>query len=446
MHEELIPVIDKLEQAVADRNAQEIIAILADLQKTFIYSGNEIYERFEKIKNEMITVLFETINITEIFQLFLDKLNQKIYVSDIWTALETIADRVSFDALWTMKDYYGFPGSFLTPKLYSILSNEPNIKISEELIDNIERLANRESQEGTNYSEHQSRMSAFKYIRWNPDDGGLSDIVKLLGTRKDPVARAACKKYLLRLPWGTDRRATTSLLEGMSKQSDVEQQELFKLALSVHKEPIMLRLWIWRALFYTDPTETLLGVMNDFADYKKSEDLILLIDFLGNLFQYLQTEKKEFNEERVIAAAENVNTARWSFIVRGYYGIMLKTMLPKSNYRNKSSILGRGFVLIANIWDRIQLDHMGCVIPFLLMLGVVFFFLKGLDFLIGKAPKESPLYTLPAGFFGFWIAWAIVNMRTHFSGQKSLGQKFCAVLIYFGTLISAIVISILIRL
>jgi hypothetical protein len=443
MHEELLPVIDKLEQAVVDRNAHEIITILTGLQETFIYSGNEVYDRFyKKIRNEMIIVLFETINITEFCQLFID--SNKIYSSNIWEALETIADRISFDTLWIMKDYYGFPSYPWTPKLYTILSNEPDIKISEELINNIERLANCESQAGTNYSEHQSRMSVFKYIRLNPNDGGLSDIVRLLGTRKDPVARAACKKYLLELPWGTDRMATTSLLEGMSKQCDFEQQELFKHALSVHKKPIMLRLWIWRALFYTNPTETLLGVMNDFTDYKKSEDLILLIDFLGNFFQYLQIEKKEFNEELIIDAAEKVNTARWSFIVRGYYGVMLKTMLPKSNYRNKSSVLDRSLIFIANIWDKIQLDHMGCAVPFLLMLGVMLFFLKGLDFLIGKAPEN--LSPLPFALFGAWIIWAIINVQTHFSGQKSLGQKFCAVLIYFGTLISAIVISVLIRL
>ena len=60
MHENMIPVMDKLEQAVSERNAQEIISILTSLQEVSIYSNDEVYHRFEKIKSELILVLFDT--------------------------------------------------------------------------------------------------------------------------------------------------------------------------------------------------------------------------------------------------------------------------------------------------------------------------------------------------------------------------------------------------
>lgn len=444
MHEELIPVISRLEQAVAERNADEIISALARLSETFIYSGNEVYDRFRAIETEMIAVLFETIDLVEFCQLFLDSHNQKIYPSGIWSALETIADRISFAALWFLKDYYGFPRLYWAPKLYAVLADEPDVKISEELIDGIDRLTHHEAREGINFCAHEARMANFRYIRWAPEDGGLSDMLRLLGNRRDPVARAACEKYLLELPWGTDRGGTAALLDGMSDRRAEENVDVFKHALSIHKKPLMLRMWIWRALFYGDPTEAVVGVMEDFRVYRKSEDLMLLIDFLGGLLQHLQTEKKDYDEEHVIAAAEKVDTAKWSFVVRGYYGTMLRVLLPKADYGRKSGPIGRGFVAVARVWNWIQIDHMGCAGPLLLMIGVMLFFLWGLDFLLGAPSKES--LHLPRMLFMVWIAWAVINVQTHFSGHKSIVQKFFAVAIYFGTLFSAIAASIIIRL
>lgn len=442
MHEELILVTDRLEQAVAERNVDEIVDILTNLRETFIYSGNEVYDRFGAIKSEMLIVLFEKLEINEFCRFFLE--SNKIYSTDICLALETISERISFDMLWTMKDYYGLPGPFWTPKLYAILSNEPDTKISEELIAAIEHLSEHESQDGTDFSEHEARMSTFRYIRWAPSDGGLSELVKLLGSRKDEVAHAASEKYLMELPWGIDRGATVSLLDGLSLRKDEKCHELLNRALSIHQEPIMLRLWLWRALYYGHPTEAVLGVIDDFGMYKKSEDLILLIDFLGNLLQNIRSENKEFDEEQVTAAVENVNTDQWSFVVRGYYGTLLLALLPKADYRRKSGFIGRGFISVAQIWDRIQLDHMGCVVPLLLMIGVAVFFLWGLDLFFGKPSKDA--LRAPTVFFVIWIAWAIVNTQTHFSGQKTLVQKFLAVLIYFGSLLSAMVTSVLVRL
>ena len=240
MHEDMIPVMDKLEQAVSERNAQEIISILTSLQEVSIYSNDEVYHRFEKIKSELILVLFDTLDIIELCQIFHE--SNKIHSFDIWESLESISDRVSFETLWVMKDYYGLPGLGITSKLYATLSDEPNVKISEELVDIIERLSVQEFHKGTDYSEHQERMSAFRFIRWAPDDTGLSDMVRLLGSRNDSVSHAACKKYLLELPWGIDRRATETLLDGMSRCNATKHLELFRLALSVHQEPLMLRL------------------------------------------------------------------------------------------------------------------------------------------------------------------------------------------------------------
>ena len=445
MHKELIPTIEKLEQAVVNKDAQEIIAILNKLKETFIYSGNEVYDRFYQIKHDLIAVLFESLELTEFCQLFVDdSFNQKIYGSDLYKALEKRVEHISFKALWTMKDYFGFPSHFWCPKLFAILSDEPDKTISEELIETIERFATHESEKGTDYSEHQAAQSAFRFIRWAPDDGGLSKCVRLLGSRNDDIARDACKRYLTELPWGKDRGATTALLDGIAKRKTIENETLLKYALSVHQEPLILRQWIWRALFYINPTDALLGAIDDLSRLKKSEDLYLMVDFLGNLLGNLRQTKKDFDVERVVAAAESVNTTRWSFIVRGFYGTMLRNVLPMADYLKVSGKYGRGFVAVARFGNMIQIDHVGCLFPLLVMMGTAALFLFGLDFIMGRPKPEHAghLFVL----FCVWIGWAIINVRTHFSGQKTLVQQFIYVIIYFGLLISAIVMSFVCRL
>ena len=445
MHEELIPVIGKLEQAVADKNAQEIIAILDDLKGTFIYSGNEVYDRYKQIKPDLVVVLFETFEIAEFCERFIDGYrNNQIDGFDIYESLEARSVSVPFNTLWTMKDYFGYPSSVWTPKLYAVLSDEPDEKISTELIETIERLAVRESKEGTDYSEHQASMSAFRYIRWAPNDGGLSACVRLLGTRNDKVARDACKRYLFELPWGTDRGATPSLLDGLAERKTIENETLFKQALSIHQEPPILRQWIWRALFYVNPTDALLGAIDDFDRLKQSDDLVCMIDFIGYMLMNLRKTGKEFDVERIVFAAENVNTAKWSLVVRGYYGTMLRTVLPTADYRKVSGVCGRSFVSVARFGDIIQMDHMGCIVPLLLMIGTAVFFTVGLDFIMGKPNLKEGRGLAP--LFWLWILWAIVNVRTHFSGQKSIVQKFVYVIIWFGLLISAIALSFAVRL
>ena len=82
----------------------------------------------------------------------------------IWEALEKAADRISFDTLWAVKNYMGFPSPQNCPRLHAILAEATNDSASEYLIETIDGLAATESDKGSSMSAHARAMSAFRYM------------------------------------------------------------------------------------------------------------------------------------------------------------------------------------------------------------------------------------------------------------------------------------------
>jgi hypothetical protein len=137
-----------------------------------------------------------------------------------------------------------------------------------------------------------------------------------------------------------------------------------------------------------------------------------------------------------------VDTTDWSRVVRGYYGTMLNAQLPAADVNRVSKSLDRTAIAVARVWEAVRLDHMGCLPPLVLMISMGWLVGYGLNKLLGE-PSRTPW--LPVALFWTWIAWALVNVRTHFSGHETIASKVRTGLIYFGLLVASMVAAVLVR-
>ena len=441
MHEELLPLIQELERAVEQRDAPVAAAALRRISKETIYSGNEVYDRLRAMESKLVVVLFEGMQPSEFGKLISE--SKALYAYLVWSALERVAERVSADALWDMKDYLGLPAPGSCPMLHTKLAKAGDEKISRQLIEEIDALATTESTGGSSLSGHEKTMSAFRFVRWRLDDNGLQDCVRLLASRSDDAARIACRRYLIELPWGADRQATLALIDGMSARADAENQELFREALTVHKQPAVLRTWLWAAIGEDDPDQCLLGVIGDLGKADSEADRITLIEYLGACLAQIRSQSIAYNVEPIAAKAGDVDTTSWSWLTRGYYGALLKTYLPAADAARVSARYERGAIGVARVWEMVRLDHMGCLLPLGLMIGMGWLARYGLDRLLGK-PEHAAW--LPVALFWAWIVWAIINVRTHFSGHETVGSKVRCGIVYFVLFLGAVVAAIIVRL
>ncbi|WP_153559302.1 hypothetical protein [Roseimaritima sediminicola] len=428
MHKKLLPFIEDLEKAVEDEDTVAAKVALHRLNDETIYSGNEVYDRLHAIESKLTVVLLQGMKPSEFGKLISD--NRHLFAYKVWEAIEGIHDRISVGTLWEIKDFMGFPSPNSCPKLHSMLAEADGEEISKQLIETIDRLASAEAAEGTNQSNHEKTMSAFRFVRWSPSDGGLSDCVRLLAMRPDNDAQLACRRYLMSLPWGAERQATLALLDGMVARPQTNNREIFKEALATHDGPASLRTWLWAAIGETSPDECLLGVIADLAAAEKDSDRNTFIAYLDSAMSQARQERISYPREAVASVAESVDTANWPRITRGYYGTLLNTHLPAADASRVSGRIERCAVSLARIWEVVRLDHMGCFIPLALMITMGWLAQFCLDKLLGKPDSGS---WLPVAFFWAWIAWALVNVRTHFSGHETITGKAFAGLITTGS-------------
>ena len=358
MHEELLPIIQEMDRAVTARDARAAAAILGRLKDKTIYSGNEVYERLHAVEEDLIVVLFEGLGATEFGRVA----SEDNHLHYVWESLEKVAERVDAKDLWRIKSYLGFPSPHRCPKLHGTLAAAQDEAISEELIETIDSLATSEADEGASLSAHERSMSTFRFVRWSPDDKGLSDCVRLLAARSDRRARAACRHYLMELPWGADRPATVALLEGLSAHEDLADQNKRWLeeALAVHSGPVVLRTWLWGAIGDSDPGESVLGLIRDLGQVGDDADRITLIETLGSAFAKSTSPDPRVDSRAIGDAAEAVDTSAWSPVMRGYYGTLLASELPEADSDRVSTRLDRAGIAVARAWEEVRLDHMGC--------------------------------------------------------------------------------------
>lgn len=442
MHEELLPLVAELERAVDARDAHEAGTIVHRLNKVeMIYSGNCVYDRLRAVERRLAVVLFEGLDSATFGQLLAE--DRHFHKLEIWCALEEIGDRVGASALWDIKDYLGLPHQELCPRLFATLARDSDERITAGLIESIDRLSAGESAEGSSLSTHQRTMSAFRFVRWSPNDKGLGDCVRLLAARDDDRARAACRSYLMQLPWGADRQATVALLEGLGGPHAAQNRALLKEALAVHKQPPVLRVWLWGAIGERDPDECLMGLVADLAAADGDDDRFTFVDHFALMLSQQKDRDMSFDRSAIAAAAENVSTHDWSRTVRGYYGAVLGSRLPEANVNRVSSRLDRACISVARGWEVVRLDHMGCFIPLTFMLGGGWLAGVGLDRVLGEPVR---LRWLPIVLFWMWIAWAVLTVRTHFSGHEPVASKVRMGFLYFALLLAAVTSAVIVRL
>ena len=101
MHQDLVPLIGDLERAVAARDSRAAAVVLCRLNDVTIYSGNEVYDRLQAVKGNLVVVLFEGLEPAAFGQLLAN--DKHLLACETWEALEKVAERVSADALWAIK-------------------------------------------------------------------------------------------------------------------------------------------------------------------------------------------------------------------------------------------------------------------------------------------------------------------------------------------------------
>lgn len=251
----------------------------------------------------------------------------------------------------------------------------------------IERLVEGKAEEGFSLLSHERRMSAFRFVRWNPPDNGLSNCVQLLASRGDDQARNACRRYLTELPWGQDRQATFALLDGILASGRADSYALLKEALAIHRQPVVLRILLWDAIGELDPGECLHGAIRDFEETTDDADRTMLIDYVGGAVEDARSRFPDVDLQSIAVAAENVDTADWSPIVRGYYGTVLKLYLPEAKANRVSNSVERALISVARAWEVARSDRMGRLIPLACRFGLAYLVTFGFDHLVGEPQR-----------------------------------------------------------
>lgn len=441
MREDLLPIMDQLELAVAAQDPQLTASLLHDLKDVWLAAGEEFCQRFDKLEKSIIHVLSLGLSADQFANLV--GFAYRIFTWDVWETFEESNDHLTDPWLWQVSQRIGLPSPYSNPQLHARLAKFGGSELSDELIASIESLANKEAEEGASLTNHQQIMRNFRYIQWLPEDHNLSDMIYLLTAREDLSATSACARYLHDLPWGTDRRATMALIGGMSLARAAENFPLLVEALEIHQRPIELRMALWRGVAQLDPNRAVLGVVTDLRHVSGDEEATPAIETLHGLLFELGEKQIPLDRPAIVCAVEQIDTGRWSRGMRGALAYVLRTELPEADIRRVSGVFDRGVFQLAEVWETIRLDHMGCFIPLLLMIGTGLLGHWLLNATMGPADPKGGAFSRML-FLG-WIFWSVANVRTHFSRSMSIQGSALACVIYFTLLLGALVAGIAAR-
>jgi len=205
---------------------------------------------------------------------------------------------------------------------------------------------------------------------------------------------------------------------------------------------LALRIGLWRALAGDDPVGALTGLLGDLERAEDDTGRLLIIQNLAATLSALGSGNGAVDLTPVAALAERVATGHWPRLLRGYYGAVLRAHLPTADARRVSRRWERGAMVLIDAWERVRLEHMGCLVPLMLMLVGGKLVNVGLDRLLGEPAWAG---WLPPVLFSAWIGWALVTVETHFSRPWSLAGKLGAGAVYFGLLLGALLTAVLVR-
>jgi|GEM_PF-6334923 len=428
--------IQQLEQAVGARDARAAARLLRGLNSEKVALG-ETYDRLRALEPELVALLFAELEPAEFGQLVAG--SDHLLNTVVWQTLESIG--VDAEILWALREPLGLPDPDRCPGLHTTLVAADGETFSQRLVDTIEQLVVSGARESASLSTHERTLSRFRTRQWAPDHRGLVEVVTLLAARPDPVAREAVRRYLLSLPWGADRQATRTLLQVMDDWPREERQTLLQKALAAHRQPAVLRIWLWQAIGSAEPRASLAGMLEDLAATTDDADRLLYIESLDATLAGLAFQGTSFHGSGIAALAEQLDTRHWFWLTRGYYGALIASRLG-ANARRVSGALDLAGISLIHAWERVRLDHTGCVVWLALIVVGAQLLNAGLDWWLGPPTVHG---WLPVTLFAGWLLWALITVETHFSGHENLRFRWRASLGYFGLLAGTLLSALLVR-
>jgi hypothetical protein len=420
-----------LELHLQQEDAPQILEDIRKLAAIRLYSDNAAYEKNKALKPAVIRCLYGKLDLAK----FITITEQNYAASyEIYKALESQAETIPVESLLELIESLGwrFPGAQDAPRLMQKIVATDDEAITRWLQQRIDAVASAERNQGTDFSEHEKTVSAFRYIQWLPDDQGLRETVGILARRQDPLAIQLKEAYLLSLPWGEDRAATMALVTALNDDVSAETLGIIRKGLQKHVRPSPLRLRLLAVLGEHDANEAILTGIDDLRQITDDDARIAYITWLGQAIDEVQQRNLPVNLDKIGQALAGIQTTTWQFLTRGFFGLFMQECPAKPLSGNQSNILERGAVRLVRGFNVCRLDHMGCMVSLPVLLGIGFGLMWGLNHLLRQPDKSLDQVNLVALIL--WImAWG-GTATTHFSGHETLRKQFVMALIYWGFL------------
>ncbi len=417
-------------------------SILDDIKKLsdYTFSSEKLGDKNDGMKHEVVRFLFQQLALPE-FITILD--NDYVAPHDIFDALESIADTLDAVGLLDLIEMlnWDFPGEYAAPHLLQSLIDSQDEAITMRLQGRIDEIAAAEKENGTPFSNHEKTISTFQHIQWMPDDSGLANTVSILSRRCDPTAIRLKQAYLSALPWGEDRAATASLLGGIADIACEENMHIIEKGLETHSSPSFLRVMLLDALSRHDINAAILTGLGDMQHLEGEEIPAIYAGWLWEMAWEAEQQglaldadlMSETSSGTTGNALDNIDTSRWSFLIRGSLGVFAGEFLPGQSPGTVSSVADRTFFRLVRRFNAWRLDHMGCMVSLLILLGLGYGLMWVMDLVLQRPGGSLSLADDIA-----LAAWVLVcggTATTHFSGHETIKEQFVMAMMFWGSLI-----------
>lgn len=182
------------------------------------------------------------------------------------------------------------------------------------------------------------------------------------------------------------------------------------------------------------------GLLVDLAAARDNATRLQILERLEAALRIPASENAD--RARLARLAEGMETQSWNWLIRGTHAAIIGKYLGGEPGR-VASILERAGLGLVRAWEQVRLDHMGCLLPIIMMTGGVQLLNLALDWLLGPAGE---LGWVPMALFLGWLVFGILTVETHFTGHETLGYRFVVALGYFGLLSGGLLSAVLVRL
>jgi hypothetical protein len=349
--------------------------------------------------------------------------------------LDNVCEGFSIDQLASIVRAIDVPSKFATKgqQFRQRLINEPDTRITNAMFEFIDSQARQETAAGTSLAAHQAVMANFRFVRWLPDDRGISDALQAAAQRPQPDVEARLVAYLADPPWGVDRRATSTLLQAMAENPCDAYRQAIGLAIDRYQTPAAFRGQLLGVLFLDKPIE---ATRIQVSDLRKPMPLDFQLNYLNQLSTWLAVEKKSARHPEMRATAieefKAIDTRTWTRLGRGILAEFYRQFLPECLAFSRASPLDRMLCFSVNAFTACRLDHMGCMVSGPICLAIAF----GFPWLLSRiiAPPAAPVRFLDAVAIALFLSALFCTVTTHFT-RETLSQRLKLSLFFWGSIL-----------